>query len=452
MDSQQLGQTMRGALLRPGEDGYDDARRVWNARFDRRPDVIARCLDADDVAAAVRWAREEAVTISVKGGGHSYAGNTVADGGLLIDLSGMTGIKVRPDERTATVEAGATWKEFDSATQHHGLATTGVTVSSVGVAGSTLGGGSGWLSRRFGHALDNLLAVELVTADGQRIRVSGDEHPDLFWALRGAGPNFGVVTSFEFDLHEVGPEVLAGQIVYPFDRAEELMRFFRDFMAEAPDEFQCFPFTFRVPPIDVFPAAFHGQPVLDFVVFHLDPAASDVVQPLRELGETVLDVVGPMPYTAAQQAFDPNLPSGQRYYSKAHDLADLSDDAIDTMAAHVRTMQGPLTAAYLEPRGGTVSRIGGATTAAGGREAPYSFHILAGWMDPAEDGAVMEWAQAFADDMADHATGGVYVNLIAEDEAERVPTAFSDHARLRDLKRQWDPDNVFHNNHNVPPA
>jgi FAD/FMN-containing dehydrogenase len=451
MTSNELQESVRGQVIGPGDDGYDAARHMWNARFDRRPDLVAQCLDADDVAAAVRWARRNDVPISVKGGGHSYAGNTVANGGLLIDLGRMTGIRVRPDDRIAVVEAGATWAELDSATQHHGLATTGVTVSSVGVAGSTLGGGSGWLSRRFGNAIDNLLAVEIVTADGEQVRASDDENPDLFWAMRGAGANFGVATSFEFDLHEVGPEVLAGQIIYPFDDAEELLRSFRSFMADAPDDFQCFPFTFRVPPIDVFPAEYHGQPVLDFVVLHLDPSAVDVLRPLQELGEPILDAVAPTPYTVAQQAFDPNLPAGQRYYSKGHDLQGLSDAAIDTFCSHVRTMQGPLTAAYLEPRGGAVARVDEASTAAGGRTAPCAFHIIAGWMDASEDDTVMNWAQAFADDMADHATGGVYVNLIAEDEADRVPTAFSDHDRLRAMKQQWDPDNTFKNNHNIPP-
>lgn len=448
----ELDDLLHGEVLGAGDDGYDDARRVWNARFDRRPDMIARCADADDVAAAVGWAARSGVPLSVRAGGHSYAGTTVADGGLLIDLAGMTGVKVRPDDRVAVVEAGATWGQLDAATQHHGLATTGVTVSSVGVAGSTLGGGTGWLSRCHGNALDNVLAVELVTADGERLRASADEHPDLFWALRGAGPNFGVVTSFEFRLHEVGPLVLAGQVIYPFDDAERLLREFRGFMEQAPDEFQCLPFTFRVPPVEPFPEELHGEPVLDFVVFHTDPEALDVVQPLRELGEPILDAVGPVAYTAAQQSFDPNLPSGQRYYSRAHDLAHLDDAAIDDFARFVRTMEGPLTAAYLEPRGGAVARVAPETTAAGGRAAPYSFHIIAGWSDPSDDESVMTWARSFGDAMAAHATGGVYVNLIAEDEVDRVPTAFSDHDRLRALKRTWDPDNRFRANHNVSPA
>lgn len=452
MDIDELTDGSRGPILEPGDEGYDEARHVWNARFDRRPDVVARCVDADDVAVAVRWARANHVRLSVKGGGHAYAGNTVADDGLLVDLSRMRGIRIDADARTATVEAGATWREFDAAAQAHALATTGVTASSVGVAGSTLGGGTGYLSRVFGNALDNLLAVEVVTAGGERVRASEDENRDLFWGLRGAGANFGIATSFEFRLHEVGPQVLAGQIIYPFDRAEDLLRSFREFMAAAPDELQCLPFTFRVPPIDAFPEEFHGQPVLDFVVFHLDPGALDAVQPLRELGEPILDAVGATPYLEAQQAFDPNLPAGQRYYSKAHDLPALSDDVIDVFARNVRRMTGPLSVAYLEPRGGAVARRGAEGTAAGGRDAPFSFHIIAGWMDAGDDDEVMDWARTFHAEMEAHATGGVYVNLLAEDEEHRVATAFSDHDRLRRLKAEWDPDNVFRGNHNIQPA
>lgn len=452
MGDHELGSRLTGAVLEPSDEGYDAARHVWNARFDRRPDVIARCADADDVAEALRWATGNGTRVSVKGGGHSYAGNTVADGGLLIDLSTMRTVDVDAEGRVVTVAAGATWAEVDAATQEHGLATTGVTVSSVGVAGSTLGGGTGYLSRLFGNALDNLLSVDLVTATGEQLRASEDENAELFWALRGAGANFGVATSFRFRLHEVGPEVLAGQIIYPFDDAEGLLRSFRRFMDEAPDDLQCLPFTFRVPPIELFPERLHGQPVLDFVVFHRDPEALDAVQPLRELGDTILDAVEPTPYTTAQQAFDPNLPEGQRYYSKAHDLAGLSDAAISDFAAHVRRMEGEFSVAYLEPRGGAVARIDSATSAAGGRDAPYSLHVLAGWADPGADDSVMTWAREFHEDMSAHATGGVYVNLIADDEASRVPSAFSDHDRLQHLKHRWDPDNVFRGNHNITPA
>lgn len=449
---QELEDQVDGAVLRPGTAGYDAARRMWNARFDRRPDVAVRCTSAADVAAAVRWAQSRGEPISVKGGGHSYAGHTVADGGVLLDLSGMSGIKVRAEDRLASVQAGATWAQLDSATQHHGLATTGPTVSSVGVAGSILGGGTGWLSRRFGNALDNLAAVDVVTVDGEHVQASPGEEPELFWGMRGGGANLGIATSFELGLHEVGPSVLAGQVVYPFDDAESLLRSFRSFMADAPDELQCLPFTFRAPPIDAFPERCHGQPVLDFVLFHLDPGASDAVAPLRTLGEPLLDAVGPMPYVEAQQAFDPNLPAGQRYYTQAHDLAELTDGAIDDFAANVRDMRGALTAAYIEPKGGAVARVPEDSTAAGGRGAAASFHIIAGWTDEAEDEEVMGWARAFNERMAAHGTGGVYVNLLAEDEGDRVPSAFSDHERLQALKSRWDPQNVLRANHNVAPA
>lgn len=452
MARHELEELVDGEVLAPGATGYDAARKVWNARFDRRPDVAVRCTSAADVAATVRWARANDEQLSVKGGGHSYAGHTVADGGVLLDLSGMSGIKVHAEDRLARVEAGATWAQIDSATQHHGLATTGPTASSVGVAGSVLGGGTGWLSRCFGNAVDNLVAVDVVTADGEQVRASADEERELFWGMRGAGANLGIATSFELRLHEVGPQVLAGQIVYPFDDAEGVLRAYRSFMADAPDDLQCLAFTFRAPPIEPFPERCHGQPVLDLIVFHLDPGADDVVAPLQELGEPLLDAVGPMTYVDAQQAFDPNLPAGQRYYSQAHDVAELSGAAIDDFAAHVRTMRGALTAAYLEPKGGAVARVPGASTALGGRGAAASFHIIAGWTDQAEDDDVMAWAHGFNDAMAVHGTGGVYVNLIAEDEDDRVLSAFSDSTRVQALKARWDPQNHLRANHNVLPA
>jgi hypothetical protein len=399
----------------------------------------------------VGWADGHDTPVFVKGGGHSYAGHTIGAGGLQLDLSLMSGIKVRPDERRVAVQAGATWAALDSTTQHYGLATTGPTVSSVGVAGSTLGGGTGWLSRKYGHALDNLVSVELVTTRGERVSASADNEAELFWGLRGAGQNLGVVTSLEFELHEVGPQVLAGQIIYPFDEAERMLAAFAEFMASAPDELQCLPFTFRVPPIDDFPSEFHGQPVLDFVVFHTDPTAVDLMAPLRSLGTPILDAVGPMEYTAVQQTFDANLPAGQRYYSTAHDLAELTEAAIADFSRFVRTSEGAFTASYFEPHGGAAGRIGASTTAMGGRDSAYAFHVIAGWSDEADDETVMEWARSFSKSMSTHATGGVYVNLIGDDEAERIPSAFSDAGRVAALKGSWDHRNVLHGNHNVVP-
>lgn len=452
MDIDQLRSVVEGPVLARGDADFDRSRSVWNARFDRAPDVVVRCVDAADVGASVRWAADRDLPIFVKGGGHSYAGHTVGDGGLLLDLSPMSGIKVRPEERRVSVQAGATWAQLDSSTQHYGLATPGPTVSSVGVAGSTLGGGTGWLSRKFGHALDNLVSAELVTTRGDRITASSEVEPELFWGLRGAGHNLGVVTSLEFQLHEVGPQVLAGQIIYSFDEAERMLAFFSEFMASAPDDFQCFPFTFRVPPIDAFPVELHGQPVLDFVVFHTDPTAADTVAPLQALGTPILNVVGPMDYAAVQQTFDANLPAGQRYYSTAHDLAGLTDAAIAEFARFVRTSEGAFTASYFEPHGGAASRVAANATAMGGRAAPYGLHVLAGWSDPTDDGVVMDWARSFGNAMSVHATGGVYLALIGDDESSRIPTAFSDAIRVAALKGRWDGDNRLRGNHNVAPS
>jgi FAD/FMN-containing dehydrogenase len=448
-----LAGRIHGPLLEPADRDFEEARSAMNGRFDRRPDLIVRCQDADDVRACVAFAREEGLLLSVKGGGHSYAGNTVGDGGLLIDLSSMKAVRVDVGSGTASVQPGVTCGELDRATQAHGLATPLPTVSSVGVVGAALGGGTGYLSRKHGLTLDNLVAVDLVTADGRQIRASEREHSDLFWALRGAGANFGVVTSVQLRLHEVGPEVLGGQIIYPFDDGIELLRFFRDFMADAPDEFQCYPFMIRIPPLDVFPERFHGHPALDFVLYHMDSAASRYVRPLRELGERIFEEVGPTTYVSLQKSFDASLPKGQRYYSKAHYLSDLSEASIDTIATQVPGSQGAFSAAYLEPLGGGIAAVDSSATSFGERDAAYGFHILAGWIDSADDEAVMSWARSFHDAMAFHATGGVYVNLLGEDEEHRIPAAYGEnYRRLVELKTEWDPGNLFRMNQNIRPT
>jgi FAD/FMN-containing dehydrogenase len=457
LDNSKLSSAV-GGVLESGDAGFDEARALWNTRFDRRPDLIVRCTSSSDVKASIDYAREHELRLSVKGGGHSYAANSVADGGLLIDLSLMKAVRVDAEAETVTVEGGVTCAEMDAVTQEHGLATPTATVSSVGVIGAALGGGGGYLSRKYGLMIDNVISAEVVTADGRQLRAASDENADLFWALRGGGGNFGVATSLELRLHEVGPQVLSGQIIYPFDNAGELLRFFRQFMAEAPDEFQCYPFCFRVPPIDLFPEETHGKPVLDFVVYHQDPEAvdfvqEDFVQPLRELGEPILEEARLGRYVDAQTGFDPNMPKGQRYVSKAHDLNGLSDGAIDTMVEFVPRMVGPLTAAYFDPLGGSVGRVDTSATPYAGRSTTYGFHCIAGWMDPAEDESVLAWASEFHSAMAAHATGGVYVNLIADDETDRIPTAYgANYPRLVELKQRWDPTNLFTSNYNIPPG
>lgn len=452
-DVSKLASQLGGSLLEPGDSGYDMARGTWNSRFGARPDLIALCTRSEDVKVTVDFARVHDLRLSVKGGGHSYAAACVADGGLLIDLSSMKAIQIDPSSRTVTIGPGITCGDLDTATQEHGLATPTPTVSSVGVIGAALGGGAGYLSRRWGLTLDNVISAKIVTAEGDEITASSDENPELFWAIRGGGGNFGIVTKLELRLHEVGPQVLAGQIIYPFDQAEEHLRFFRGFMAEAPDEFQCYPFCFKVPPVDAFPKETHGHPVLDFVICHQDPEAIEFVRPLRELGDPILDLVGQTPYVETQKAFDANLPKGQRYLSRAHDLDDLSDGAIQTMVDYVPRMAGPMSVAYLDPLGGAIGRVGETATAYAGRDSSYGFHIIAGWLDPDEDESVIGWASEFQRAMTEHANGGVYVNLIAEDEDNRVPYAYAhNYERLSGLKRDWDPSNLFNSNYNIPPA
>jgi len=449
-----LVNAVRGNVLEPGDDGYDAARALWNTRFDRHPDVIVRCVDAADVAAAVRFARDRRLEISVKGGGHAFAANTVGDGGLLIDLSAMKGIDLDPASRQVRVEAGVRWKELNARTQEHGLATPGGTVSTVGVSGFTLGGGNGYLSRKYGMAIDNLLSADVVTAAGDLVRASNDENPDLFWALRGGGGNFGVVTAFEFKLHDVGPDVLAGQIFHPLEDAPELLRRYRDFMANAADEIQCYPFFLPVPPLEIFPEAFHGRLALDFVVFHArtGPDAEAALEPLVGLGDPFFSAVGAQSYSALQQAFDDGLPAGQRYDSRAHDLPALTDGAIETMMQHLPEMAGDLTVVYLGAGGGAVARIDPAATAFPHRKAPFAFHIMAGWTEPSQDDQVLTWMRQFGDAMAPHATGGVYVNILGAGEEQRIRAAYGqNYDRLEELKRRWDPENLFSRNHNIPP-
>jgi FAD/FMN-containing dehydrogenase len=446
---------MRGTVLWPGDAGYDEARRVWNARFDRRPAAVARCATGRDVQAVMAVARESGLPVSVRGGGHDYAGYSVCDDGLVIDVGPMDRVRIDRAAKTAHVGAGVTWGAFDREAQAVGLATTGPTVSTVGVAGSTLGGGTGYLARRFGLSLDNLLSADVVTAAGDLLRASESENADLFWALRGGGGNFGIVTGLEFRLHEVGPEVLAGQVVYRIEDAGEVLRFYREFMAAAPDEVQCYPVIFRVPPATAFPAESHGQLAIDLVVAHTGAigAGEKALSALRRLGDPILSAIAPTSYTAVQQTFDPGTPKGHRWYSKAHYLDGLTDAAIDTLLEHVRGFSGPLSIVYLEPMGGALARIRPDATAFAHRGAAHSFHVLAGWSDAGEDRAVMDWAASLHRAMAPHANGGVYVNLLDPDERDRVRAAYGpNYDRLAGIKAKYDPGNLFRMNHNIEPA
>jgi len=454
-DLSDLRERMRGPVLAAGDPGYDQARAVWNARFEGRPAAVARCAGAADVIAAVDFVRARELPFAIKSGGHDYSGNSTCDGELVIDLSGMQGIRVDPRTRRAWVQPGVRMGALDHESQAFALATTGGTVSTVGVAGFLLGGGTGHLSRRLGIGADNVRSVDLVTADGELVRASDDENGDLFWAVRGGGGNFGVVTSFELALYPVGPTIAAGQILYPLERAGEVLRAYRDFMAAAPDHVQCYAAFMRLPAVPDFPAAFHGRVVLALVVVDVDPPSDggDVFGPLRRHGEPILEAITPQPYLAAQQMFDPGMPAGHRWCSRAHCLPELGDGAIETILARIESLPGELSMAYFEPYGGAIARVGPSATAFPHRDAAYSVHLMAGWSDPVDDDEVLAWCRSFHEALAPEATGGVYVNLLSREEEDRVVAAYAgNHERLRQLKLRFDPGNLFRSNHNIEPA
>jgi hypothetical protein len=414
---QSLQESLRGELLRSGDRGYDAARTVWNAMVDRRPALIARCAGTADVIAAVKFATEHGLLVSVKGGGHGVAGMAVCDGSLMIDLSPMNGIEVDAARRTARAGGGATWGEFDRETQAHGLATTGGIVPSTGVAGLTLGGGLGYLMRRFGLACDNLLSADVVTADGELLTASADEHPDLFWGLRGGSGNFGVVTSFEYQLHAVGPTILGGMVAYPLSRAKEVLHFYRQFAKAAPDDLTTYA-AFVTPP--------GGETVAALFCCYCGPLdkGEEVIRPLRSLGSPVQDVLGPMPYVAQQRLFDGAFPAGSYYYAKAGSLADLTDEAIEVFAEYAATKPSPLSGVLVQTVCGAASRVDSDATAFPHRRLPYAPVIVSQWFDTATSERNVGWARDFWKALDPLAGGGVYVNDLSYDDADRVRTAY----------------------------
>ncbi|MBO0689309.1 MAG: FAD-dependent oxidoreductase, partial [Candidatus Dormibacteraeota bacterium] len=383
----------RGELLTPDDRGYDDARRVWNGNVDRYPGLIARCAGTADVVAAVDLARERALLVSVRGGGHNVAGSAVCDGGLVIDTSPMKGIHVDAERRRARAEAGVKWGELDHETQAFGLATTGGTVSDTGIAGLTLGGGFGWLARTYGYTVDNVLSFDVVTADGQLRTASPNVHPDLFWGLRGGGGNFGVVTSFEYQLHPVGPTVLGGMVLHPADRGRDVLRFCRDFVATAPDELGVIMGMLTAPPAPFVPEELQGTPVVAIVVCHsgsLDDAEA-AVRPLREFGPPAVDVLGPMPYVAQQRLFDDAFPPGLQYYEGGGKMRDLSDGAIDAVLEYAGSTTSPLNSILVAPMGGAVARVDELATAYPNRDALYDYYVFAAWDQPEDSDRHFRW-------------------------------------------------------------
>jgi FAD binding domain/Berberine and berberine like len=447
----------RGEIVGRDHAQYDELRKVFNGMIDRRPALIARCTDARDVSAAVAFARSERLPVSVYGGGHNVTGNAVCDDGVTVDLRPMKGIEIDPEARTCRAAAGLTWGELDAATQAHGLAVTGGRVSTTGLGGLAVGGGSGWIERKCGYSVDNLLSVELVTADGQIRTASESENPDLFWATRGGGGNFGVATSFEFRLHPIGSTVLAGILLYPAAMAREVVANFRDAMAGAPDEVGGGVALITAPPEDFVPEPVRGQPVVSVAACYAGPVeeGEEVLRDLRDFGPPAVDLVEPMPYVALQQLMDADFPAGMRNYWTGDFLTGLPDEAIDVMCRFHRSKPSPLTEIITLPGGGATARVPGDAMACGhDRQAPFNFHVISLWADPADDEANIAWTRELAAAMKPFTTGRVYVNFISDEGEERVVAAFGGperHARLRELKERWDPGNLFRFNQNIKP-
>jgi FAD/FMN-containing dehydrogenase len=444
-------------LLAPGDAGYDEARKIWNGAIDRRPALIARCRATSDVVAALRVARERDLPVAVRGGGHGVAGPAVCDDGLVVDLSPMRAIAVDPARHLARAQAGVLWGELDAATQQHGLATVGGIVTHTGIAGLTLGGGIGWLMRRCGATVDNLLAADVVTADGEIVRASEDENGELLWGLRGGGGNFGVVTSFEYRLHEVGPTVLAGPIYWALEDAPEVLRFYRDFIAEAPDELTTIVNLRHAPPTPLLAPELHGTPSVAVLACYAGSLerGEEALAPLRRFGSPLADALAPRPYLELQGLFDAGLPHGWHYYWKSWELPPLGDDAIDTLVEQAAKVTNERSYIIVFHLGGAIARVGEQETAYPQRDAAHNVNINAAWLpgDPEPERHVA-WARDTFAALEPFGTGRAYVNFLADEGQERVRAAYGGgkYRRLVALKRAYDPANVFHLNQNIDPS
>ncbi len=438
--------SLRGELIQQSDERYDEARKVWNGMFDRRPALIARCAGTADVISAVNFARDRGLRAAVRGGGHSFPGHSVCDGGLVIDLSPMQGIRVDPAARTARAQAGVKWIAFDYETQAFGLATTGGTASDTGIAGLTLGGGLGWLSSKYGLTVDNLISADVVTADGRFLTASATENQDLFWGLRGGGGNFGVVTSFEYRLHPVGPTILGGMVLYPLGKAKEVLRFYREFSKSAPDELTMYAACLNPP---------DGDTMVALICCYCGPMdkGEEVIRPLKTWGPPVQDVLGPLPYVAQQCLTDAALPTGSYYYTKADFLADLTDEAIEVFAEYAATKPSPLSAVLVQTARGAASRVASDAMAFPHRTFPYAPVIVSQWLDAADSDKNVSWARDFWRALQPFAGGGVYVNDLGQDDQDRVRVAYgANYQRLAALKKKYDPDNLFRLNPNIMPT
>ncbi len=445
---------LRGQLLQPGQDGYDAARSIWNAMVDKRPAIIARCAGVADVLRSMAFVRQHDLLVAVRGGGHNIAGNAICEGGFQIDLSPMRSVRIDPRARRAHVEPGCTLGDFDHEAQAFGLATPLGINSTTGVAGLTLGGGFGWLSRRHGMSVDNLESADVVTANAELVHASEQHNPDLFWALRGGGGNFGVVTNFEFRLHSVGPNVLSGLIVFPFEQARTVLGKYRDLVPQMSDELNVWVVVRKAPPLPFLPQAVHGQEIVALALFYAgDPEVGrKEMEPLRAFAKTHGEHIGVQPYAAWQQAFDPLLTPGARNYWKSHNFADLPREAIDALIAYAGKLPSPHTEIFIGLLGGQTGRVAPDATAYPHRDARFVMNVHGRWERPEDDERCIAWAREFFQKSAPYASGGVYVNFLTQEETDRIQAAYGpNYRRLVEVKKKFDPDNLFRQNQNIAP-
>ncbi len=454
VDTISLESSFGDRLVRPGDADYDSRRAVFNGMIDRRPVLIACCESTADVVAAVDFARDSGLVVAVRSGGHAVTGHGTCDDGIVIDLRGLDSVRVDPGQRVARVGGGATWGALDAATQEHGLAVTGGRVPGTGVAGLTLGSGSGWIERKYGLTCDSLRSCEVVTAAGEVVTASASENPELFWGLRGGGGNFGIVTSFEFDLHPVGPMIYGGMLMHPAERGVELLKLLRNFMESAPDEINAAVAFISAPPEEFVPEPVRGQPVVGLLVSYTgDPEEGErALAPLVEWGPPAVAMVATMPYLALQGLLEPGNPEGMRNYWTAA-FVELPDEACEVFARYGNARPSPMAQAIVVPGGGAIARVDDDAMAFGQRRAPFNVHILSMWPDPAEDETCISFTREFGAAMKPFMRGGAYLNFIGEEGESRVREAFGPekYARLQALKQQWDPTNLFRLNQNVPP-
>jgi FAD/FMN-containing dehydrogenase len=455
MYSQQtLKQLLDGTIILPGDPAYDQARSIWNGMIDRKPAIIVRCHTEPDVVRAVKYARENQLVVAIRGGGHNIAGHAVCDGGLMIDLSTMKEVRVDVAARRAYVQPGATLFDVDRATQAHGLATpTGIN-STTGIAGLALGGGFGWLSRKLGLTSDNLVSARIVTAESKCIQASATSHADLYWALRGGGGNFGVVTEFEFALHPVGPEVFSGLLVFPRSEAAAVLRKYRDFVATAPNELSVWIVMRQAPPLPFLPPEVHGKDVLVLALCYLgsEESGRKLIAPLAGFGTVLGQHAGMQPFTAWQQAFDPLLTPGARNYWKSHNFLELKDGLLDKLVEFAGELPSPHCEIFVGQLGGQVARVPADATAFGNRDANFVMNVHGRWNSPAEDTAGIAWARKVYRGTIPFATGGAYSNFLTAEETDRVKSAFgSNYSRLAQVKKTYDPGNFFRLNQNIQP-